>query len=88
MPKSIAKNTKQGKGSGARRKHRGKMVLPSGSPRSHHSQGTIKASAGYSVDDTHDKNFGTSGTRTSNPMLGRYKVAMPVGRTHYVRPTI
>lgn len=83
---SAAKNTKGGKGSGARRRYRGKMVLPSGAPRSHQAQPTTKAAAGYTVDDTHDKNFGRTGTRSNNPSLGIYKVSMPPGRTSYVRP--
>lgn len=82
--RSIAKNNKSGKGSGARRRHRGKMVLPSGAPRSHLAQPTTKAAAGYTVNDTHDKDFGTTGTYSGNPGLGKYKRSMPPGRTKYV----
>lgn len=66
-------------------KHHGKRVTASGSPKSQFHQGTTVATAGWTVDDTHDPNFGTTGTRSSNPSLGRYKRSMPRNRTRYVQ---
>lgn len=74
---SASKKTQDGKGSGRRRRHRGRTVGADGSPRSHQSKGTIKADAGFSSGDTAMK-----AVQSNNNLLGRFKVPAPSKRWH------
>ena len=67
------------------RKHHGKRVTETGQPKSQFHQPTTRAAAGWSVNDTHDKSFGTTGIRSNSPALGVYKRQMPADRTRFVQ---
>lgn len=81
----MAKQTdKARKGSGKRRRFKGKMVLPNGEPRSHTHGGHSQARRGWTCGDV--QAF-PRGIETKNSALGPYRVIMPRGRIRYVRPS-
>lgn len=77
MAKSSAKVASSGKGSGQRRRFRGRMVLPTGSPRSHSSGGGSPGNAGFECGST---NFSKAVPTKALP--GKYKVGHPSKREH------
>lgn len=94
MPKKAAAPIKPRKGSGKRRKFKGRMALPGRDPktgrvvpmpRSQTHGGHSQARKGWTCDDTHDPRIGTTGTQTKSSELGRYRVTMPGGRVRFVR---
>lgn len=81
-----AKVSTNRKGSGQRRRYRGRTVGPTGSPRSSTHGGKSPNSLGWTVNDTHDARFGKTGIPTNAAGLGPYRVQMPAGRTRYIEP--
>lgn len=69
-----------GKGQGKRRRYRGKMVLPNGSPRAHSHGGHSPAGAGYECGQTQ--------TYDSKTIPGKFRVQMPPNRTRYSTPVL
>jgi hypothetical protein len=63
-----------GKGSGLRRRFHGRRSRPDGSLRSHHTQGTVRAAAGWTTGDTARQPIDIKRT------LGAFKVPAPTKR--------
>lgn len=77
---TATKNLTAGKGSGKRRRYRGRMVLPNGSPRAHTHGGHSPAWAGYTCGDNVLTN--PKQQQTSSAAQGPYKVPAPSKREH------
>lgn len=77
----MALETKAKKGSGKRRRYRGKMVQPGGSPRSHSHGGHSQANRGWSCGDA-----GPDGPRgklqTTKHLPAKYRAPEPSKRGH------
>ena len=74
MAGSSAKVNATGKGSGKRRRYRGKTVLPDGSPRAHSHGGHSQAAAGFECGQ--DKTYG------SKVIPGQFRVSGPTKKEH------
>lgn len=69
-------DAKPKKGDGKQRHFRGKMVLPSGSPRAHTHGGNSRSEAGWTCGDT------ARPAAIMRETKGEFKVGMPTKRSH------